>query len=218
MTMPNYERLLSDQFSRLEIAQNHQNTIKFYLELLKEKDNYTYEHSIRVGILGARIAEYKSFDPKALFFPGIFHDIGKIFVNPDILRKKKELNDAEWIEIKNHPIHAYIILKPIHSFSAEVVLRHHRYQENGYPDKIPEFQTKFSAETRLDIDAYARLVVLADFYDAINTRENEKYGSKKLSGDEVKSTLLEKNPYHRELIEELYCVGIFVKNSGPGEI
>jgi len=70
--------------------------------------------------------------------------------------------------------------------------------------------TPFEEDLQLIIDYFARILSIADCYDAMTSRENDKFGEKrKLSPEEAKSRLLEKNPDQKGLIESLYKDGIF---------
>src|SRR3989344_8568671 len=58
-----------------------------FLAILKQKSEFTYHHSLRVGLLARRIARFMHLDEKALFFAGIFHDLGKSQVPLNTLHK-----------------------------------------------------------------------------------------------------------------------------------
>jgi response regulator RpfG family c-di-GMP phosphodiesterase len=203
--MLDLEKQLDDAFAYLGIEPRHQESVKVYMNLLKMKDEETYGHSGRVGLKGIKIAEHLGLDPTALFFPGILHDVGKIFIDPEILKKTGTFSEEDMVEMKNHPIYAYYLLKGIHEFSAQVALRHHEHQKNKYPEILPDT----TISTKLDPDYYAMLVSLADFYDSINTRENDRFGGRKLSWEEIKHIFISDKPDQRQLIEELYDNGIF---------
>jgi hypothetical protein len=149
-------------------------------------------------------------DEKVLLFAGSLHDIGKIMIDAEIIRKTQNFTEKNMEEMRKHPLYTYMLLRGIHEFSAEVALRHHRWQKNGYPKKLPKFRIPFSHNTELMIDFYARILSLADFYDSITTRVNEKFGEKrKLTQQEVKAITLAKNADQKHLIEDLYLNGIF---------
>ncbi len=208
--MATLEEQLEGTFVELNVVPKDRESIKTYLSILERKDSATYEHSIRVGILASRIARHMHLDSKALFYAGTLHDVGKTLIEPETLKKTEGFNDKDMEQMKKHPEYSYKILRGVHEFSAEVALRHHTYQEAGYPKKLPKPKIAFSKNTQLTIDFFARILSLADFYDAITSRVNDKFGTKrKLSSDEAKSILLIKNPDQRYLIEDLYTNGIF---------
>ncbi len=208
--MASLENELENAFAEYNVSPENQKSIKSFLELLQKKDESTYEHSIRVGVLGARIARHMHLDPKALLFSGLLHDTGKLLVPPETLKKTEGFNEKDRAIMNDHPGHSYELLRGIHEFSAEIALRHHRFQENGYPKKLPKPGLRFSPNTCLMIDFFARILSLADFYDAVTTRVNDKFGEKKrMSPDEAKAILLMKNPDQKHLIQDLYTNGIF---------
>ena len=201
------EEKLDGAFTELRIDRKNQKSIKNYLNILKAKDYATYAHSIRVGLLGARIAKHLGMSQKALLFAGTLHDLGKIMVEPEVLKKTEKFGEKDMEVMKKHPEYSYDILKEIHPFSAEIAVRHHEYQENSYPSKLPESKIEFSWATKFKIDKYSEILAYADFYDA-TTRDDGKFGNFPLTNDEVKSIMQEEYPLHRYLIENLFAKGI----------
>lgn len=209
--MKTLEEQMKEAFSELSISDNNKTSITSYLTILKEKDIPTYEHCIRVGLLGVKIAKHLNLDSKALFFAGALHDIGKALIEPEVLKKNNGFNEEDARKMQKHPEYSYYLLHNVHEFSAEIALRHHRYQENGYPAELPAPKIPFSDKTKALIEAYARLLAIADCYDAITMRHNDKFGNKKLTGGEIKRMLLQKNPDRNELILSLYEQKIFTE-------
>ncbi len=207
--MKTLEEQLEEAFSELGIAEKNKTSITNYLTILKEKDLPTYEHCIRVGLLGMRIAKHLNLDPKALFFAGALHDVGKALIEPEVLKKTDGFNEKDTRKMQRHPEYSYNLLHGVHEFSAEIALRHHRYQEGAYPSELPASKIPFSDNTKALIEMYARLLAIADFYDAITTRHNDRFDGKKPTGREVKEILLQKKPDENELILELYSQKIF---------
>ena len=191
------------------VSAENRASVARYLGLLREKDRGTYEHSIRVGLLGARIARHIHLDPKVFLFAGALHDIGKIRIDTNLLNKTEGFSEADMEEMRKHPEYSHELLKGIHEFSAEIAVRHHRYQEGRYPAALHELRVPFSENTKLMVEYYARLLSLVDFYDAITTRVNDLLGEKRaLAPDEVKAIMLMKHPDQRGLISALYVNGI----------
>jgi HD-GYP domain-containing protein (c-di-GMP phosphodiesterase class II) len=93
---------------------------------------------------------------------GILHDIGKIGVSESLLLKNSKLDSMEYESIKQHPIEGQNILRPLNFLNdiLPAVYHHHeRYDGNGYPDGL-------AGE---DIPYWARIVQVADTYDAMTT-------------------------------------------------
>lgn len=206
--MVTLEEQLSAAFVELIISQNNQDAINSYLTLLRLKDTDTYEHSIRVGLLGTKVATHMHLEPKALFFAGLMHDIGKVMVDEHLLRKNGAFSKKDRQAMKNHVKYGYELLKDVYPFSAEIALRHHRHQEKGYPKRLPKPCINFSYNTRMMIEFFARILSLVDFYDALTTRADNEAG-KKLNYDEAKAIMLMKNLDQKHLIEDLYNNQIF---------
>jgi HD-GYP domain-containing protein (c-di-GMP phosphodiesterase class II) len=205
------EEQIGAEFRRIGISKINIESVNHYLGLLKRKDEKTYEHSIRVGITATKIAEYMHLNPRPSLFSGCLHDIGKLLIDSKILKKTVGFGDADRKEMKNHPQYTYQMLKGVHEYSAEIALRHHKFQENGYPENLPEMRTymkKFSSTTMINF--YARILSLADFYDAAKYRENDRNGEKRLlTSEEVKEIVLRENKDQTHLINELYKSGVF---------
>lgn len=201
------ERMVENELSAIGVPMGESCFITGYLDLVREKDLPTYYHSIRVGLLSSKIARHLGLDEKTLLIAGLTHDVGKVLIEKDILQKKGVLTEKEMEEIKGHPLYSYELLKDKYRTCAEIVLRHHRYQSNSYP-KDDQSITELTSDVRSKIDDYARILSIADAYDALTTRCNHRLNKKKLSGEEVKSILLEDKPGASRIITDLYAKGI----------
>jgi len=210
--MPSLESKLEKTFRDLKITYPQQESIKSYLSVLKRHDPATYEHCLRVGLMGVEAAELLEMDPKAFFYPGLLHDSGKSVVDRDILRKKVGYTEKDHKQMMKHPLYSYRLLEGVHDFSAEVALRHHTYQKKPYPTEIPKSKVPFSKKTWKLIDKVARTVSLLDVYDAFTTRKNERSGFG-LSEEETKKAMEIFVPDQKELIDKFYNKGIFGSSS-----
>jgi len=206
---PALEVQLSQVFEELGVNPQDKATIESLLEPLKQKDQNTFQHVGRVGLSARNIGRFLHLDEKALFFAGLLHDLGKSQIPQDILGKTEGWTDADSKVVQAHVINGHEALKGRFDFTAEIIVLHHTFQENGYPKDLPEQLHRYSPETQALILEYARVLALADVYDALH-RENDKFGEKrKLSGAEIKVKMLEFNPDRQEQIEDLYRAGIF---------
>ena len=140
-------------------------TISSIIATLHEKNKREELHSNRVSMLcesmGAAMGlpDYRIMELKTV---GLFHDIGKIAIDEDILNKRDKLTDEEWEEMKRHSEIGYRILSTANEMSemAGYVLAHHeRWDGNGYPRglKGPE------------IPLESRIISIADSYDAMTS-------------------------------------------------
>ncbi len=201
------EEKLELEFTVCGVDATNQLSIIAQLERLKQKDVATYEHSIRVGLLGAKIARCLFLNPKALLFTGCLHDIGKVRIDKNLLAKTERFEEKDMEKMREHVNYTYQILESIgYFFSAEVGLRHHKHQQNGYPTRsLPVSTIPFSAETKTLIEFYSMLLALADSYDAATTRTNAWSSTQRsLAPEEAKTVLIKEYPQLGFLVEELY--------------
>lgn len=129
------------------------------------KDPYTCGHSDRVARFSVRLAQQMGLPQDQLdviYMGGLLHDIGKIGIDDNILRKPSRLTDEEYAHIRLHPEMGYRIIKDIKPFEAclDVVLHHHEaWNGTGYPHKL-------AGE---NIPLLARIAAVADSYDAMTS-------------------------------------------------
>jgi len=132
---------------------------------LDARDPYTAGHSDRVSVLAVAIGRALALPPddlEVLRLGALLHDIGKIGVPDDILRKPGALSDAEFDIIKEHPVLGARILRVVPFLSrhiAIVELHHERPDGRGYPKGLRGD----------DIPLAARIVHVADAYDAMTS-------------------------------------------------
>jgi len=129
------------------------------------KDPYTCGHSDRVARIAVRLAQELGISGEALntiYLSGLLHDIGKIGVNDQVLRKPDRLTEEEYEHIKQHVSIGHRILMDLRKLDGvlPVVLHHHEsWDGGGYPKKL-------AAE---EIPLPARIVAVADAYDAMGS-------------------------------------------------
>ena len=135
---------------------------------LADKDTYTEEHTRRVALRAVQVGEELGLPPgrlRTLAVGGLLHDIGKLSVPDEILKKPGSLEPGEYAVIQRHPEHGKSLLRELGGF-ADGVLRlvhdhHERLDGTGYPRGL--------SEAELDLDT--RILAVCDVYDAlISTR------------------------------------------------
>ena len=129
-----------------------------------ERDAYTGSHSQRVGEYSARIARRLGADDSAVELTrlaGNLHDLGKLAIPEEVLRKPDSLSDAERLILERHPQIGYRMLESLGVQPvAEWVLHHHeRWDGAGYPQRL-------AGE---EIPLGARIIFVADAYDAMTS-------------------------------------------------
>ncbi|MEI8067966.1 MAG: HD domain-containing protein [Candidatus Shapirobacteria bacterium] len=203
------ETQLSQTFKELKVNSQDEAAIGDFLGPLKEKDKNTYEHCLRVALLAKEIGGFMELDEKALFFAGLLHDLGKLNVPMETLGKTDSWTKEDSKAVEKHVIDGYLLIKGRFDFTAEIILWHHKFQENKYPEFLPPYLHDYSVGTQAVIPEYGRILALADVYDALH-RENSKFGERKtLSEVEIKDKMLEFNPDKLDLVNDLYTAKIF---------
>lgn len=137
-------------------------------EAIDAKDTYTNGHSGRVAEYSREIARRYGYSEKGqsdIYMMGILHDVGKIGVPDEVINKPAKLTDEEFEKIKQHPgMGARILqnIKEMPSLATGARWHHERYGGGGYPDGL----------TGDDIPEEARIIAVADAYDAMSSRRS----------------------------------------------
>jgi putative nucleotidyltransferase with HDIG domain len=132
---------------------------------IEARDPYTRGHSARVTELAEAVARRLGWSEDrlaSLRVGGPLHDIGKLAVPPEVLRKKGRLDAGELAEIREHPEVGARILLRIAALSEALpyVLYHHeRWDGTGYP----------SGKAGEEIPLEARVLAIADAFDAMTS-------------------------------------------------
>jgi HD-GYP domain-containing protein (c-di-GMP phosphodiesterase class II) len=131
---------------------------------LGEHDGSTEGHARRVALLAVQVGEALGLPPatlRHLAVGGLLHDIGKLAVSGEILRKPGKLTDAEYDEVKRHPAAGQRLLRELGGFPAPVhalVGEHHeRLDGAGYPGGL----------TGGELVLGPRILAVCDVYDAL---------------------------------------------------
>ena len=140
---------------------------------LKNKDDYTYLHSVAVCALMVALGRQMGLEGEALRSvggAGLLHDVGKMAIADEVLNKPGRLTDSEFDLIKTHPERGWEILQASEVSDATVldVCRHHheRVDGTGYPDRIQGDS----------LSLFARMGAVCDVYDAVTSDRAYKKG------------------------------------------
>lgn len=211
-TIQNLEADFRRACAEVAIREEDQLGIASLMAPLRDKNEIThahYLHSLRVGLTVRAIGKHIYHDERPLLFAGALHDIGKALTPLEVLGKTGTWTEKDQRVIGRHVMDSYRMLCGRFNFTAEIILRHHRFQEHGYPKVLPAPLADYSESTRLLIFEYGRLLALADVYDALH-RPNSKFkAGHRLSGEEVKEKMLAFNPDRKKLVLSLYDSGVF---------
>jgi HD-GYP domain-containing protein (c-di-GMP phosphodiesterase class II) len=134
------------------------------LKLLRKDDEFTYVHSLNVGVVSSIIGKLLAMDKEEILLlgeTGILHDIGKLSIPLSVLKKNGQLDPEEWELIRNHTVEGVQILKNMGETRTKVImgtlLHHERLDGSGYPYGVREDVIPF----------HAQIISVADTYDAI---------------------------------------------------
>jgi putative nucleotidyltransferase with HDIG domain len=149
----------------LDLRRAHRDTIAALSRSMEMKDLYTGGHTERVATIAIALARelgYRKDELEAIEIGALLHDVGKIGIPEQILRKEGPLDASEWEVIRTHPVVSDYILSELdlHPFVRQCARSsHERIDGAGYPDGLAGDQ----------IPLPARIVFVADAYDALTS-------------------------------------------------
>lgn len=162
---------ISSEMEEFAMEVSKETNILAQMRLLSRKDDYTFDHSLDVSILSMSLGKWIDMSDHAIYelaMVGLFHDIGKLRIPDEILKKPGRLTETEFEEIKNHPSYGYEILKKTGKFSENVlrgVLEHHeKINGTGYPYGLKGDE----------ISDYGKIVAICDIYHALASKRYYK--------------------------------------------
>jgi putative nucleotidyltransferase with HDIG domain len=160
---PNIQEIITQFSPLITHTLEHRYTLH-PLHTLKSKDEYTYRHSINVGLLSAVIARLLGLTDNACIKvgeAGLFHDIGKLRIPGEILNKPGPLTEAEQTTMRQHTQIGYAMLCQLPHLSREIadaaLLHHECLDGSGYPFGLKQENIPLSVQ----------IVSVADQFDAL---------------------------------------------------
>lgn len=171
---------------------------------LSSHDFYTYNHSLDVSIYSLGLGQavgFKDDDLRELGLGGLFHDIGKRYIPLEIICKNGPLDDSEWKQMQKHPEYGLVILdehKSTDNIKACAFEHHESMKGNGYPQNLQAHE----------IHPMARVVAVADTYDALTTKRSYNDPMKPTDAIDLMNNKL-KGKYDPEVMKAM--VAIFQK-------
>ena len=188
----------------------HQQDALLPLSLLKNHDEYTFQHSVSVCTLMtsfARALELPREIIHEIAIGALLHDVGKAKVPDEILNKPAKLTDAEFDKMKSHVVQSKLILMGtpgISEIALDVAAQHHeRFDGTGYPNKLKGEQ----------ISLYGQMGAIVDVYDALTSNRCYHKGR---PPTEALRKLLEWSKFHfkPELVQAfIRTIGIYPSGS-----
>ncbi|MDF2613377.1 MAG: putative domain HDIG-containing protein [Clostridia bacterium] len=167
------------------LRQTFVDSIESMASAIDAKDIYTQGHCRRVSENAFKIGRCIGLNPnelEALKYAGILHDIGKIGIKDAILNKQGPLDDDEFQIMKTHPVVGDTILRQISTLEQSIRdaarYHHERYDGMGYYEGLKGEQ----------IPLFARILAIADTYDAITTDRPYRKGlAKEVALEEIRN-------------------------------
>lgn len=154
-------------------AISENDAVAMNIDALKVCDEYTFKHSVDVATMAMIIAKKSGMSEQEIYqigVSGLLHDVGKSQIPNEILNKESKLTEEEFTVMKNHTLFGYNILKEKsgipNTIVAGVLQHHEKMNGRGYPLKLSGTQ----------ISPYARVLSVADIYDALVTERPYKKG------------------------------------------
>jgi putative two-component system response regulator len=169
---------------------------------VESRDPYTGNHCERLSQYAADLGVHIGLDGDsivALKRGGYLHDLGKVSIPDEILKKGTSLTPEEWEIMKQHPVIGESICRPLRSFRNVLpIIRHHHehWDGTGYPDGLAHY----------NIPLLARVLQVVDVYDALRIARPYKPA---LTHEEAQRTMVEearKGLWDPELVPEFFSM------------
>lgn len=181
-----------------------------WLTKIRNRDEYTAEHSLNVCVLSATFARHlghKEAEIKTIALCGLLHDVGKSKIPEEILNKMGRFSEEESRIMKHHSTLGRNLLMSISSTDRaciDVAHSHHeRIDGRGYPRNLKENQIPY----------YAKIVSLTDVYDAITSTRCYDHGRASMSALDIIYKARGTQFDEALAVEFIKCIGIYPPGS-----
>ncbi len=155
------------------IKKDQLNIIRALSSTVDAKDHYTLGHSQKVSEYCVKIAEEMKFSEREIEiikYAALLHDIGKIAIPDEIIKKPSRLSSEEFEIVRQHPVIGARIIKEIEALAPMVPLiqhHHERYDGNGYPGKLKGEEIPIGARIIHVVDSFETMVSARAYRDMI---------------------------------------------------
>jgi putative nucleotidyltransferase with HDIG domain len=146
-----------------DLRQAYQGVLAILAKFVDAVDSSNREHSLRVSTFACEIAEsmgLRADEVESIRVAGLLHDVGKIDVSLEVLKKASALNEEEWAEVKTHATKGTALLQPVGGLLRDVIplveYHHEAFDGSGY-----------LGVRGANIPLGARILAVADSYDSM---------------------------------------------------
>ena len=172
---------------------------ELFARIIDYKSPFTKDHSTGIAKKAEQMARQLGYDEERVemfYMAGAFHDIGKLFVDKDVLEKPGRLNDEEYLHIQSHAYETYRLLSKITGF-AEIrdwaSYHHEKLNGKGYP----------FGKCADELTEEMRLLACLDIYQALTEDRPYKAGMTHGKAISILRELVEREELDAGLVEEI---------------
>jgi HD-GYP domain-containing protein (c-di-GMP phosphodiesterase class II) len=158
----------------LDAESTYIETVSALAMAVEARDHYSRGHSDRVFQYSVKIAQKLGLQAdfiQDIKIAGELHDVGKIGITDDILKKPGPLSEEEWQIMRKHPVIGEGIIKPVRSLSrlCAIIRHHHEWVDGtGYPDRLKGDQIPLGAKILAVADSLDAMISDRPYRKALN--------------------------------------------------
>jgi len=169
---------------------------------VEARDPYTEGHCERLSNRAVLLGRHLGLDEESLIAlrrGGYLHDLGKIAVPDEILKKGSNLTADEWKVMKQHPLTGENICKPLKSLRLvlPIIRFHHEHCDgSGYPDGL----------TKKEIPLLPRILQVVDVYDALRTTRPYKMAQSHEQAEHTMRVEAQSGLWDEDLVNQFFAM------------